>query len=82
VRARGEQGGDHRAGRLFFGQCPDHLPALVEAERVRGVDDDLVFEEARVRCDQFVDRVEPDGEDDGVGVCDRLFDRGSARELT
>jgi hypothetical protein len=82
VRACGEESGDHRAGRLSFGKCPDHLPALVEPERVRGVDDDLVLEQARVRCDQFLDRVEPDGEDDGVGVRDRLFDRGSARELT
>src|SRR3954447_1862011 len=44
MRARGEQGGDHRAGRLSVGKRPDHLPALVEAERVRGVDDDLVLE--------------------------------------
>src|SRR6185369_13666031 len=44
--------------------------------------DDLVLEQARVRCDQFLGRVEPDGEDDGVGICDRLFDRGAARELT
>src|SRR5256886_12528529 len=44
MRARGQQGGDHRAGRLSFGKRPDHPPALVEAERVRGVDDDLVLE--------------------------------------
>src|SRR6266550_1181777 len=65
VPARGEQGGDHRAGRLSFGKRPDHLPALVEPERVGGVDDDLVLEQAPVLCDQFLGRVEPDGEDDG-----------------
>jgi len=82
MRAGGQQSGNHRAGRLSFGKRPDHLPALVEPERVRGVDDDLVLEQAPVRCDQFLRRVEPDGEDDGVGVRDRLFDRGSACELT
>jgi hypothetical protein len=82
VRARGEQRGDHRGGRLSFGKCPDHLPALVEPERVGRVDDDLVLEQARVRCKQFLDRVEPDGENDGVGIRDRFFDRGRARELT
>src|SRR2546421_1947866 len=82
MRARGQQGGDHRAGRLSFGKRPDHLPALVEAERVRGVNYDLVLEYALVLCDQLLGRVEPDGEDDGVRLCDRLFDRGGARELT
>src|SRR5437879_11005255 len=82
VRVRGEQGGDYRAGRLSFGKRPDHLPALVEPERVRGVNYDLVLEQALVLCDQLLGRVEPDGEDDGVGLCDRLFDRGGARELT
>src|SRR5436190_2492139 len=48
MRARGEQSGDHRAGRLYFGKRADHLPALVEPERVRGVDDDLVLEQAGV----------------------------------
>ncbi len=32
--------------------------------------------------DQFLDRVESDGEDDGVGLRYRLFDRGSTRALT
>src|SRR5437660_4100471 len=35
VRAGGEQSVDYRAGRLSFGKRPDHLPALVEPERVR-----------------------------------------------
>jgi hypothetical protein len=82
VRARGEEGGHKRAGRLAVGQCSNYLPTLVEPDRVRRIDDDLVLEQATVRCDQFFDRVEPDGEDDGVGARDRVFDRGGARELT
>ena len=71
-----------RAGRLSFGQRADHLALLVEPERVRGVDDDLVLEQTPVFCEQLLDRVEPDGEDNGVGARDCVFDRGGARELT
>ena len=49
---------------------------------VPNADDDLALEQARVRSDQFLGGVEPDGEDDGVGLRDRGFDRGGARELT
>src|SRR5207247_8339663 len=31
---------------------------------------------------QLLERIEPDGEHDGVGLRDRLFDRGGAREVT
>jgi hypothetical protein len=37
--------------------------------------------EVRVLRGQLLDRVEPDGKDDGVGLRDRLFDRSGAREV-
>ena len=80
VRARWQERGDDRSGRLSFRQCPKDLPILVEPERVRGIDHDLVLEEARVLRDQFLDRVQPDGEDDDVRGGHRVFDGGGARE--
>jgi len=66
VRTRGKQGGDDRASRLVVGQAPLDLPVLVEPDRVRGVNDDLVLEKARILRDQVLDRAEPQGEDDGA----------------
>ena len=82
VRASGKQSGDDGARGLVLGQCPHQLAVLVDPERVRGIDDDLTLEQVHVRRGQLLDRVEPDGEDDGVGLRDRLFDRGGAREVT
>src|SRR6266581_1903611 len=70
------------AAALAIGQCPNCLAVLVDPDRVRGIDDHLALQEVLVLRDQFLDRVEPDGEDDGVGLRDRLFDRGGARVLT
>jgi hypothetical protein len=46
VGALGEKTGDDRARRLSLRQRPEHLPVLVEADRVGGIDDDLVLEKA------------------------------------
>ena len=79
VRACREQAGDDRAGRLVFRQRPDHL-SVFEPDRVRRVDDDLAVEPLRVVCEHALQRVEPDGEDDGVGTVDCVPDRGCACE--
>jgi hypothetical protein len=79
VGARGEKAGDHGAGRLSFRQRPDHLPLLVEADRVRGVDDDLVLEQVGSGGHQLLGLVEPGCENDDVRARDRVFYRGSAR---
>jgi hypothetical protein len=51
VRAGGEQSGDHRAGRLSVGKCADLCPLSSNPSGFGRVDDDLVLEQARVRCD-------------------------------
>jgi hypothetical protein len=79
VGAHGEQAGDHGAGRLSFRQRSDHLPVLVEADRVRGIDDDLVLEQAGLGGHQLLGLIEPDCEHDDVCARDRVFHRGSAR---
>jgi hypothetical protein len=82
VRTGGKHRGDHGPRRLVLGQRPHHLAVLVDPDRVRGIDDHLALQEVRVLRGELRDRVEPDGEDDGVGLRDRLFDRGGAREVT
>ena len=78
VRARRKHRGDHGAGRLAFRQRPDHLTVL-EADRVRRIDDDLVLEQAGKRRDVLPRLREPRREHDGVRIGDGVLDGGSAR---
>jgi hypothetical protein len=53
---------------------------VVEGDWVRGVNDDLVNEQARKLRAQFLDRAEPEGEDDGIGAGERVSYRCGACE--
>jgi hypothetical protein len=80
VGTRGQQAGHDLPGRLPVGQQPGHLTLLVEADRVRGVDDHLAREQVRVLRDQLLRGAEHDGEDDGVGAADRVLHGRGTRE--
>jgi hypothetical protein len=75
----GEEAGDHGAGGLSFRQRSEHLSVLVEADRVRRIDDDLVLEQAGLSGHQLLGLGEPGREHDDVCARDRIWHRRSAR---